>query len=150
MGSTTGVTPDDAFSTVGMTDETLRSLAGSILEAAHNAQLGVSVTLIDERPMRRIFVNEAAARVFGYTEAELLKLPTLFTFTPEEQARIEELDARRRRGESIPLYIETEVLRKDGTRVPIELAFSEVRINGRNAMIAFLRDIRERRKTEEA
>jgi PAS domain S-box-containing protein len=149
MGSTTGVAPDDAVYPEGMTDETLRSLAVSILEAAHNAQLGVSVTLIDE-PMRRIFVNQAAARVFGYTEAELLKLPTLFTFTPEEQARIGELAARRRRGESIPLYIETEVLRKDGTRVPIELAYSEVRLNGRNAMIAFLRDIRERRKTEVA
>jgi hypothetical protein len=68
------VAPDDAVYHEGMTEETLSSLAGSILEAAHNAHLGVSITLIDERPMRRIFVNQAAASVFGYTEAELLNL----------------------------------------------------------------------------
>lgn len=152
MGSTTsGLTPDDAIDgTETLSAEALQSLAGAILEAAHNAHLGVSVTLVDERPMRRIYVNEAASRIFGYTQSELLKLPTLFTFTPEEQARIEMLDSRRRRGEAIPLYLETIVQRKDGSRVPIELAYSAVNMNGRMATIAFLRDIRERRKTEEA
>src|SRR5262249_31092079 len=96
------------------------------------------------------YVNEAAARIYGYTQDELLKLPTMFTFTPEEQARIETFDARRRRGEAIPFHIETTVQRKDGSRVPIELAYSAVKLNGRLATVAFLRDIRERRKTEEA
>src|SRR5262249_1521819 len=138
MGSTTpGVTPDDHIATSeALTEEALRSLAGAILEAAHNAQLGVSVTLVDDRPMRRIYVNDAATRIFGYTPAELLKLPSLFTFTPEEQARIEALDVRRRRGETIPFYLETMVLRKDGTRVPIELAYSAVSLNDRSATIA--------------
>jgi PAS domain S-box-containing protein len=152
MGSATpGATSDDDIGTSeALTGDALKSLAGAILEAAHNAQLGVSVTLVDDRPMRRIYVNDAAERIFGYTSSELLKLPTLFTFTPEEQARIEALDARRRKGETVPLYLETTVLRKDGSRIPIELAFSPVTLNGRTATIAFLRDIRERRKTEEA
>src|SRR5438874_8925 len=143
MGNTMpGEGPGDAISaSETLTEETLHSLAGAILEAAHNAQLGVSVTLLDERPMRRIYVNYAAARIFGYTPAELLELPALFIFTPEEQARIEALDARRRRGEPVPLYLETTIVRKDGARVPIELAYSTVRLNGRTATIAFLRDI---------
>jgi PAS domain S-box-containing protein len=145
------VTPDDDIATSEtLTEEALHSLAGAILEAAHNAQLGVSVTLVDDHPMRRIYVNDAAARIFGYTPAELLRLPTLSTFTPEEQARIEALDVRRRRGETVPFYLETTVMRKDGTRVPIEVAYSPANLNGRMATIAFLRDIRERRKTEEA
>jgi PAS domain S-box-containing protein len=151
MGSTTpGRAPDDIAFSSELTEDAIRSLAGPILEAARNAQLGVSITLIDERPMRRIYVNEAAARMFGYSEAELLKLPSLFTFTPEEQKRIEALDARRRKGEPIPSYFETEIVRKDGTHLPIEVAYSPVKLNGRNATIAFVRDIRERRNTEEA
>src|SRR5262245_3159234 len=125
MGSTTpGVSSDDAIdASETLTEEALHSLAGAILEAAHNAQIGVSVMLVEERPMRRIYVNEAAARIYGYTRDELLKLPAMFTFTPEEQARIEAFDERRRRGEAIPFHIETTVQRKDGSRVPIELAY---------------------------
>src|SRR4051794_29822005 len=102
MGSSTpGLAPDDAFSASDtLTEEALHSLAGAILEAAHNAQLGVSVALVEEHLMRRVYVNEAAARIFGYSRAELLKLPMLVTFTPEEQARFEALDARRRKGEA--------------------------------------------------
>src|SRR5438445_5200520 len=53
-------------------------------------------------------------------------------------------------GETIPYFLETVALRKDGSRVPIEIAYSIVELDGTPATIAFLRDISERKRTEQA
>jgi PAS domain S-box-containing protein len=144
------VSPDDEVdASEAWSDEGLRSLAGAMLEAAQNAHLGVSVALLGER--RRVYVNEAAARIFGYPRAELLELPLFSVFTPEEKTRIESLQARWQRGESVPPQpLETVIVQKDGTHLPIQLAYSYVQLNGKEAGVAFLSDISERRKTEEA
>jgi PAS domain S-box-containing protein len=140
---------DEGDASEALGDEELRSLAGAMLEAAQNADLGVSVALLGER--RRVYVNEAAARIFGYPRAELLELPLFSVFTPEEKTRIESLQGRWQRGESVPPQpLETVIVQKDGTHLPIQLAYSYVQLNGKEAGVAFLSDISERKKTEEA
>src|SRR5258708_10186789 len=53
-------------------------------------------------------------------------------------------------GEAIPQFLETVIVRKDGVHVPIEVAYSVVELGGAPATVAFLRDISERKRTEEA
>jgi len=132
------------------TDELLQKLVGPTLAAAEMAELGVSVSLVEPLGARRIYVSEAAARLLGYPVRELIGSSAFLTFAPEELERMQELSRRWRNGESIPYFLETIVLRKDQTRVPIEVAYAMVDLDGRPATVAFLRDISERRQAEEA
>jgi PAS domain S-box-containing protein len=133
----------------GLSEAQLRSLGPAFLEAANAAGLGITLTSATG-PMRRLYVNETAARIFGYTVDELLGASILQTFPPEAHARIREMQARRVRGEALPPFIEVEILRKDGTRRPVEAGFSMVSLDGEPVAAAFLRDITERKQAEAA
>jgi PAS domain S-box-containing protein len=133
-----------------MANQLKLQLAEPILAAAEMAQLGVSVSLFESDGPRRIFVSDAAARLLGYSAEELIGSSTFLTFAPEELERMRALGQRWRSGEAIPFFLETVILRKDGTRVPIEVAYTIVDLEGKKASVAFLRDISERKKTEAA
>jgi PAS domain S-box-containing protein len=53
-------------------------------------------------------------------------------------------------GVDLPRFLETVALRKDGTHVPIEVAYSTVPLDDKPLTIAFIRDISERKRTEGA
>jgi len=136
---------------IGVTkNQVVHNLAAPILAAAEMAQLGVSVSLVEAHGVRRIYVSDAAARILGYSAEELIGSSTFLTFAPEELDRVHDLSQRWRRGEKIPHFLETVALRKDGTRVPLEVAYTVVELDGQPASVAFLRDISERKRTEEA
>jgi len=141
---------NDQAAPKGLSEEMAKWLAGPLLAAAEHAGLGVSVTLQEGNEFRRIFVNDAAARTLGYPSEELVGTSVLLTFAPEEMHRMETMARQWREGVQIPRFLETIVLRKDGTRVPVEVAYSQVTLDGKPATIAFLRDITERKRTEEA
>jgi PAS domain S-box-containing protein len=133
-----------------MANQLKHQLAEPILAAAEMAQLGVSVSLIEPDGARRIFVSDTAAQLLGYSAEELIGSSTFLTFAPEELERMRALGEKWRGGEAIPYFLETVILRKDGTRVPIEVAYTIVDLEEKKASVAFLRDISERKKTEEA
>jgi PAS domain S-box-containing protein len=97
--------------------------------------------------------NEAATRMYGYSEDEAVGQPIDIVIPEDPERRQEELDIRARigRGERIEHY-ETERRRKDGTRFPVSLSISPVRdASGRIVAAAgFARDISERRVLESA
>jgi PAS domain S-box-containing protein len=128
----------------------LGHLASAVLTAAEAANLGVSVSILEGQSLRRVYVSDAAARILGYPVEELVRASTLMTFAPEELGRINKISEDWSQGRPVPRLLETVVARKDGTRVPIEVAYSEVTLDGKPATIAFLRDITERKKTENA
>src|SRR6185436_10334895 len=132
------------------TDDLLRKLASPILAAAELAELGVSVSLVEPEGARRIYVSEAAARLLGYPRHELVGTSTFFTFAPEELGRMQAFARKWRNGEPIPHFLETVILRKDQSRVPIEIAYATVDLDGNVATVAFLRDISARKQSEEA
>jgi PAS domain S-box-containing protein len=132
-----------------LSEENLHTLARAVLDAAGNAQLGVTVTLLEPK-LQRLFVNAEAARIFGYSPEEMFELPVLMPYTPAEEARIKAMNERRSRGEPIPTTLETEIIRKDGTHLPIEACFAIVKLDGHAGGVAFIRDISERRRTEAA
>jgi PAS domain S-box-containing protein len=129
------------------TDE-VHALAEAILEAADVAGLGVTVSYDDGVDLRHIYVNEAAAQILDYQAGELVGRPTSVTFAPEERGLLSRLCERWRRGERVGNLVETVGLRKTGERVPMEVAFSVVQLAGEPAVVAFLRDIRERKQIQ--
>jgi len=133
----------------GLSEENLHTLARAVLEAAGNAQLGVTITMLEPK-LERVYVNDVAAAIFGYTPQEMFEQPILMPYTPAEEARLEALLAKRERGEPIPTTLETEIVRKDGTHLPIEVSYAIVRLEGRSGGVAFIRDLSQRRQTEEA
>ncbi|HYI94740.1 MAG TPA: PAS domain S-box protein, partial [Bryobacteraceae bacterium] len=94
-----------------------------------------------------LFVNSAAATLFGYTPEELIG-QSLTVLMPEE------LRARHRAG--ISTYLESGVrrltwrsielpgLHRSGQRIPLEIAFAEARDGDRVFFAGFVRDLTER------
>lgn len=94
---------------------------------------------------RIVDVNAAAARMFGATEAQLRGASVNELLPPTDTAR---------EGAGVALawaagpVREVTGLRRDGLLFPLELAVSDVQLDGRPHRVAMLRDISERRATE--
>ena len=97
--------------------------------------------------------NPAAERVFGFTRseavgkelAELIIPPRLRERHRQGLARYLET----REGPLIGKLIEIEALHRDGSEILVALAISATQVNGSPIFTAYLRDITERKRTEE-
>jgi len=101
-----------------------------------------------ETPEGRILeVNQSVCDMLGYSREELLKLRVSDIIPPDRAAVLPEVIQREsaRPGD----YIETENLRKDGTRVPVEVSNTIVSLDGEKRVIAIVRDISRRKEAEE-
>ena len=125
-----------------------RAMTEAVLAAARAAGIAVSVSMLDDASI--VYVNEAAARIVGVPVSELLHRNALDFVAPEERPRIEAMIAARRAGHPAPTVYEVVLARPDGTRVAVQIARSEVTIEGRRATIAFYQDISARRATEDS
>jgi PAS domain S-box-containing protein len=100
-----------------------------------------------ETPEGKILdVNRAVTDMLGYTREELLKLRVGALVPPEIAAQLP--PAIRPETVAEGAYIETENVRKDGTRIPVEVGNSLVEIGGEERVIAIVRDITERKRAE--
>jgi PAS domain S-box-containing protein len=98
--------------------------------------------------------NAEAERVFGWSREEALGRLAADTIVPERHraAHVRGLEHYRATGEG-PLLgrlIEIEALRKDGSEFPVELTISPMRVDSTVVFNAFLRDVTERKRAEEA
>jgi hypothetical protein len=97
------------------------------------------------------YLNSAFERLTGYTRDELHAMDWSAALTPSEwraleRAHLEELQRTRR-----PVRYEKEYLRKDGTRVPIELLVHLSTGEHRQPLYyCFVTDLTERRQAQEA
>ncbi|MBU6399076.1 MAG: PAS domain S-box protein [Verrucomicrobia bacterium] len=97
-------------------------------------------------------LNPEASRIFGYEPHELVgQNVNRLMPSPDREQHDEYLARYRRTGEARIIGIGREVtgLRKNGATFPMELAISEVRLNGRRLFTGFVRDITERKKALE-
>ena len=103
---------------------------------------------------RRIwFANPAVRDVFGYAPEEVIG---------RDIAMLQPERLRQGHRDGVARYMKTGVkklnwratelvgLRKDGTEVPIEVAFSDMQMDGKHWFVGFMRDITERKRAEEA
>ncbi len=120
------------------------------LKAMSNASLDALVLV--NGAGHTLFWNTAAEEMFGYTEAEVRDQDIHELIAPPEDrdAAREGLKhfAKTGQGKLIDSVIEFEAIRKDGSRFPVGRAVAAFEHNGQWFAIAGVRDITERKKTE--
>ena len=92
-------------------------------------------------------VNDSFARMHGYTVDEMLQMNLRELDTPEAQALAPERARRILQGETIGF--EVEQYHQDGHILPLDVAASAIDIDGKMYVLAFHRDITERRRADQ-
>lgn len=113
----------------------------AILEAADHAGLGLFITTETEEGPRIRYASKGGAAMLGRAPEELVGIPALSLFAPEEQAGIAEVRegwrdvAAQARG---PFHFQA--VRPDGSRVMLEIGLSRARYKGAIATVVFFRE----------
>ncbi|MFL5663058.1 MAG: PAS domain-containing protein [Ktedonobacteraceae bacterium] len=95
--------------------------------------------------------NPAYFRLYGYSPEDIIGKNFSIIFPPEQRQSAQELYDYIFRSPTISPSFETTVARGDGTERFVEASYNFITDNGtRVAMISIIRDITERKKTEEA
>lgn len=118
----------------------------AILDTAVDA-----IILIDEAGVIETF-NAAARKLFGYAPDEVVGQPVDMLMPEPHRSRHHEYMRRyMETGEKriIGVGRELEALSRSGERIPIYLAVSEIRLQGRRRFTGIIRDLSERHATQE-
>jgi PAS domain S-box-containing protein len=96
---------------------------------------------------RILDANAKACEMRGYSREELLTLTAADLVPPELRWQVPQaIEALLRTG---VFRTESEDLCKDGTRIPVEVSSSLLRLDGQNLVMTVVRDIGERKRLEE-
>jgi PAS domain S-box-containing protein len=100
-----------------------------------------------------VFWNEAATRIFGYTEHEALGRNAHELLAPSRYLNQYREAAygfqKTGQGKAVGKTVQLNALRKGGAEFPIELSLSSVNQDGRWHAIAIVRDVTQRRQRED-
>jgi PAS domain S-box-containing protein len=99
---------------------------------------------------KMIFANGKLLDMLGYSHEEMINTEFLSYVPPDERARIADIHIRRIKGEDVPDIYEMTGICKDGTMIPIETNSGVITYQGKPSVLAFIRDISERKEAEEA
>lgn len=115
------------------------------------AALDCIITINDQEEV--LDWNAAAAATFGYTEAEAQgqRLSSLIIPPALREAHLRGMAHFLATGEGPVLNrrIEVPAIRRDGTEFPVELTAVPIRLEGRHLFMAAVRDVTERKASEE-
>jgi len=111
-----------------------------------NIQDGVFI--IQDAKMQ--FVNEAFAKMGGYTVSEVIGKDFREFVAPEDSARVADNYQKRQAGEKVPKEYEFHILHKDGkTRILVNINVGLIMYRGKISSMGTVKDITERKKAEE-
>ncbi len=120
---------------------------GTLFRALADAS-PVGVYLLQDGNIK--YVNQKAADILGYTIGEMVDRVQLRDFIPvEDLARALQTIWKRVTGQAATTYYEGKFIRKDGTRIDVEVFGSSISYRGKPAVIGTMLDVRERKKSEE-
>jgi hypothetical protein len=112
-----------------------------------NMQDGVFI--IQDAKMQ--FVNEAFARMVGYTAEQVIGMDFRQLVAPEDLEMVADRYRKRQAGEDVPREYEFRMLHKDGkTRVLVNMNVGLVDYQGKVASMGTVKDITERKRAEKA
>jgi PAS domain S-box-containing protein len=120
----------------------------AILETALDAIISI------DQEGRVVEFNPAAEQIFGYPRAEALGQPMAELIIPpslrERHSRGMAHYLATGEGPVLGKRLELTALRADGTEFPVELAITRISLDGPPVFTAYIRDVTERRKAEQA
>jgi two-component system, cell cycle sensor histidine kinase and response regulator CckA len=97
-----------------------------------------------------VYVNQSFLDMFGYRSAnEIVGKPRSDTIHPDDRERVAIYASARQNGEDAPTRYEFKGIRKDGTPIDVEVSANLIYYRGEKASLAYLRDITDRKKTED-
>ena len=104
-----------------------------------------AVVLVDAQTLQLVDVNIAAVQMYGYSREELLRM------TATDLSNEPHVTASSIRGGSGALNIALRWHRhRDGTAFPVEITANRLELDGREIVLATIRDITERKRAEQA
>ena len=136
-------------------DITERKRAGEALSENESRFRGfieqAPVAILVSRKGTCMYVNQKFAQIFGLQSVEeSVGRPIVEYYAPQVQKEREERTRRRLLGLPVSSEFETVGLRADGSQFPVHLAVASVQLQDGGAYIAFVTDITERKRAEEA
>ncbi|NQT65287.1 MAG: PAS domain S-box protein [FCB group bacterium] len=95
------------------------------------------------------FTNTASMEFLGYTPDEMIGVSFLKFVSPEYRELAIKRYTDRIEGKEVPSIYELELLRKDGSILPVELNAIQIEYEGKPVVLVHIRDITERKQAEE-
>lgn len=109
------------------------------------SELGVGVVV--GRPEQAVLVNDALCELTGYTETEILALrPFVDIFAPEARSLIVDRARGRVASDEESAPYETEILHRDGRRIPVEVSAQVALSHGQTEIVATFRDLTDEKR----
>lgn len=137
------------FHTVVLRDISARLLADAQLREAEGRQRRLLALLPEAVYVhsndRISYANEAAQRLFGATESELLGRDPMTLIHPESKLVVRERIAALLRGETVARLVEVKLVRSDGSLRWAESTATTMDEDGRPSVVVVLRDVTELR-----
>lgn len=130
-----------------LTEEALNKSEERFRSLIESSPLGILII----RGGKLIYSNPAFDRMYGYDERDKIGETRLTgRIAPEYRKLVADRNRRREQGEDVPSAYEFIGVRKDGTRFPVHIEVSLIEMYEGVATIAYLVDVTEQKKAEEA
>ncbi len=131
------------------TRDRLQAAERQLLYRSVMDQMTDAILLVEVADGTLLEVNESACLASGYNRAELIGMGVwqLSELISDAGAWVDLSRSLVERGNAV---FETEHRRKDGSLQPVEVSVRHIRSNGRDLLLAVVRDITERRRAEQA
>jgi PAS domain S-box-containing protein len=94
------------------------------------------------------FINDTVTRILGYAREELLQMCLRDLVAPASIQDVAERYLYRQAGDRTEEHYESVALAKDGREVPLQIETGNTIYQGMPAIVAFIRDITERKRME--
>ncbi|MFX1284602.1 MAG: PAS domain S-box protein [Promethearchaeota archaeon] len=96
------------------------------------------------------YINPSLAKLTGFTKQELIDTPIMNYIHPDVLSDVINRYERRMAGQSVPPIYETKLLLKDDKILEVEVNAGVISYQGKQADLAIIRDITERKQVEQA
>lgn len=147
-------------------DGTLGGIVGVIMDVTERKKAEIRLRRSEERyrtaiehsndgviliQREKLFhVNQRFVSMFGYdTKQEVLGKTMEMIIHPDDRQRVMEIHRRRREGESVPSRYEFKGIKKNEEEILIEVSATMSTYDDQPVLLAYMRDVTDRRKAEE-